>query len=51
MWSLLEEGLTQSFRAHPAVAARVERLEAEVEALTTTPAAAARALLAAFERR
>lgn len=51
MWALLEEGLTQSFRAHPAVAARIGRLEAEVEALTTTPAAAARALLAAFEKR
>jgi LAO/AO transport system kinase len=49
MWALLEEGLTQRFRAHPAVAARVAGLEAEVEALKLTPAAAARALLAAFE--
>jgi LAO/AO transport system kinase len=51
MWTLVGEGLQQAFRAHPDVAARVERLEAEVEALTTTPAAAARALLAAFEKR
>ena len=51
MWALLEEGLTQRFRAHPAVAARIGQLEAEVEALTITPAAAARALLAAFAER
>jgi LAO/AO transport system kinase len=49
MWALLEEGLTQRFRAHPAVSARVAQLEAEVEALKLTPAAAARALLVAFE--
>jgi LAO/AO transport system kinase len=49
MWALLEEGLQQRFRAHPAVAARVAQLEAEVEALKITPAAAARALLAAFQ--
>jgi LAO/AO transport system kinase len=49
MWALLEEGLTQRFRAHPDVAARVAQLEAEVEAQKLTPAAAARALLAAFE--
>jgi LAO/AO transport system kinase len=51
MWALVGEGLTQGFRAHPEVAARVERFEAEVEALKTTPAAAARALLAAFGKR
>jgi LAO/AO transport system kinase len=51
MWALVREGLQQSFRAHPEVATRIERLEAEVEALATTPAAAARALLAAFEKR
>ncbi len=51
MWALVREGLQQSFRSHPEVAARIERLEAEVEALTTTPAAAARALLAAFDKR
>ena len=48
MWSLLGEGLQLAFRQHPAVSARVERLEAEVEAQKTTPAAAARELLAAF---
>ena len=51
MWALVREGLQHSFRAHPAVAGRIERLETEVEALATTPAAAARALLAAFEER
>jgi len=51
MWALVREGLQHSFRAHPEVAARIEGLEAEVEALATTPAAAARALLAAFEKR
>ena len=48
MWTLLGEGLQQAFRQHPAVSARVERLEAEVEAQKVTPAAAARELLAAF---
>ncbi len=50
MWSLLEEGLREAFRSHPAVAARIEAVEREVEALTTTPAAAARALLEAFQK-
>jgi LAO/AO transport system kinase len=49
MWTLLEEGLRERFRSHPAVAERIAQLEAEVEALATTPAAAARALLAAFQ--
>jgi len=49
MWNLVEESLDQAFRAHPGVAASVEALEAEVEAQKTTPAAAARALLAAFQ--
>jgi LAO/AO transport system kinase len=48
MWSLVEEGLHQAFRSHPAVAARIESAEREVEASRTTPAAAARSLLAAF---
>jgi LAO/AO transport system kinase len=48
MWSLVEEGLQDAFRSHPAVAARIPELEAEVESQKTTPAAAARALLEAF---
>ncbi len=48
MWTLVEEGLAQAFRAHPAVAAEVRRWEAEVEAQRATPAAGARALLRAF---
>ena len=50
MWALVEEGLERSFRAHPAVRAEIEPLEREVEALKTAPAAAARALLEAFEK-
>ena len=48
MWTLLGEGLQQAFREHPGVAARVEQLETEVEEQKTTPAAAARELLALF---
>lgn len=48
LWSLVGEGLERAFRAHPAVAARIPALEHEVEAQKTTPAAAARELLAAF---
>jgi len=48
MWSLVDEGLRQSVRAHPAVAGQVDALESEVEGLRTTPARAARALLNAF---
>lgn len=48
MWSLVEEGLLGAFRAHPAVAGAVAAAERDVEALKTTPAAAARALLDAF---
>jgi LAO/AO transport system kinase len=50
MWNLVEEGLRQAFRAHPAVASTVTRLEREVQNLQTTPAAAARTLLEAFHR-
>jgi hypothetical protein len=51
MWALVGEGLQHSFRRHPEVAACVDRLEVEVESLRTTPAAAARTLLGAFEKR
>ena len=50
MWSLVQEGLERAFRAHPAVSRRIPSLEREVEAARTTPAAAARALLEAFEK-
>jgi len=48
MWTLVEEGLQAAFRSHPAVAARIQVAEREVESSGTTPAAAARALLEAF---
>jgi len=48
MWKLVEEGLRRAFRSHPGVAARLEAAERDVEALKTTPAAAARALLETF---
>jgi LAO/AO transport system kinase len=48
MWSLVEEGLRAAFRRHPGVAARIADLERDVEALRTTPAAAARQLLETF---
>jgi LAO/AO transport system kinase len=48
LWTLVDERLQEGFRAHPAVAARVAEVEAAVEAQETSPAAAARMLLAAF---
>ncbi len=51
MWTLVEEGLHQAFRGHPGVAGRIPALERDVEALKTTPAAAARQLLDAFRER
>jgi len=48
MWSLIRERLETVFRATPAVAALLARLEAEVAAGTVTSAAAADQLLAAF---
>jgi LAO/AO transport system kinase len=48
MWSLVEEGLRSSFRAHPAVASQIDSLEHAVQNLEISPAAAARALLEAF---
>jgi LAO/AO transport system kinase len=49
MWSLVGEGLERAFRDDPVVARAIPRLEAEVEERKATPAAAARALLAAFQ--
>jgi len=48
LWSLVREGQERAFRDDPAVAARIAELEREVEEQKTTPAAAARTLLAAF---
>jgi LAO/AO transport system kinase len=48
MWTLLDHDLQAAFRAHPAVSERVEQAEADVEALKTTPGAAARDLLSRF---
>ena len=48
MWSLVEEGLREAFQSDPAVAALIEQVERDVEALRATPAAAARSLLEAF---
>jgi LAO/AO transport system kinase len=49
MWALVEEGLERRFRTHPGVRERIGALERDVEALKTTPSAAARALLEAFD--
>jgi len=51
MWTLVEEGLQQALRGHPAVAASIPQLEARVEAQELTPAAAAREILGTFLRR
>jgi len=48
MWSLVEEGLRESFRANPEVSRQIAPLERAVQDLEITPAAAARALLEAF---
>ncbi|HEX3765180.1 MAG TPA: methylmalonyl Co-A mutase-associated GTPase MeaB [Kofleriaceae bacterium] len=48
MWALIRERLEQRFRADPAIAAALPRLEAAVEAGTVTSSAAADELLAAF---
>ena len=50
MWREVDDSLLASFRAHPRVAARIAEIEAQVEAGSLTPAAAARALLAAFRQ-
>ena len=46
LWNLVEDGLREHLRSHPAVAGRIPLLEKEVEALRMTPAAAAREILA-----
>ncbi len=46
MWSLIESGLQQHFRTHPAVHAALPQLSASVAAGHTTPGAAAQKLLA-----
>jgi LAO/AO transport system kinase len=48
MWALIRERLERAFVAHPAVAAQLHELEAEVRAGRATPTAAADALLHAF---
>jgi LAO/AO transport system kinase len=50
LWNLLEESLQARFRAHPAVAQALGRVEAEVAAGKTTPGAAARSLLDLFRK-
>jgi LAO/AO transport system kinase len=48
LWAEIGDGLLASFRAAPAVAARLAAIEADVTAGRRTPAAAARLLLAAL---
>jgi len=48
LWSLVEDGLRDRFRAHPGVAARLADLERAVLASETTAPRAARELLEAF---
>ncbi len=48
MWSLVEHGLREALAVDAGVSARASQLEREVEALVTTPASAARELLARF---
>jgi len=50
LWTLLDEGLQTGFRSSPAVARALPRLEAEVAARKTSPGAAARELLALYQR-
>ncbi len=50
MWSLVDQGLQDAFRSHPAVAARIAEVERAVEAQTASPAAAARTLLEVFHK-
>ena len=50
MWREVEERMMGALRAEPGVAGLSQRLEAEVAAGSTTPAAAAAGILAAFRR-
>ena len=50
MWREVDESLLASFRANAAVKTRISELEAQVEAGTLTPTAAAQALLAVFRQ-
>lgn len=50
MWREVDDSLLASFRANPAVKTKISELEAQVEAGTLTPAAAAQALLATFRQ-
>ncbi|MCP4039172.1 MAG: methylmalonyl Co-A mutase-associated GTPase MeaB [bacterium] len=50
MWTLLEDGLMTTFRAHPGVAEELAALEVAVQDRETTPRAAARRLLEHFLR-
>ena len=51
MWKLVEEGIQRAFRDQDGMTEAIAREEASVQAQKTTPAAAARALLARFEGR
>jgi len=48
MWSLVDEGLREGFRAHPAVAARLAQITADVESGQLAAPRAAATLLRAF---
>jgi LAO/AO transport system kinase len=50
MWREIEEGLLGLLRQNPAVARQLPELEKKVLQGLTTPAAAARAILDAFQR-
>lgn len=51
MWNLIDEAVATAFRNDPDVAAAIPDLERDVEQQKISPAAAARALLAAFRTR
>jgi LAO/AO transport system kinase len=50
MWKLIEEGIARAFREHPGMLEQIALFEEEVGAQKTTPAGAAGALLARFQR-
>jgi LAO/AO transport system kinase len=51
MWALIDAGLRERFRSHPGVRSALPECEAQVEAGTLAPTAAARRLLDILERR